>query len=547
MEIEMQEDPYCLYAKNYLENFENWMETEERFPLLEEDSLPSDYSLQKDPLLSQVQLDDCSRTETDSLQDVIATPKSSTLSKHRTEGITQSQAKILNKKNEIEQNTTLTSSLKYKDEILKERPAVSVEMVFISSGIGLFIRDGNGTQIFITQHIKMTSLASPPTIRHQNVKTVNFHPICDNSKITLPQIITNINSKVHLCPVRDCTEAFLQPASAKIHGLKHLAIKPFSCTYVGCKWEFYKENQLNRHLLTHEKHRNYICDMPGCNKDFTTIYNLNEHKKRRHIQPATKLCPVTGCESAFRNDKELLSHCKQHSDNDAPFHCTFNKCTRSFFIRALLDNHLKSHQYGNTYICSYLNCGKICQTAYRLKEHIRSHTGSRPYACNFEGCTWRFTTASQLKRHERTHREGKNFCCTFEGCNKAYRRAEHLKIHSQTHVESSTSYETDAESPAAAYTSRSVHIKKHHKLPKQNKGQTSSQKLYGLVNNGNNLFNFSYPDYSVKLVPSATKSEDELLEEAIKSLGVPEIMSENDALNLLDNEDFSTVNLKDLH
>lgn len=254
---------------------------------------------------------------------------------------------------------------------------------------------------------------------------------------TLPQFITNLGSKIYLCPLH-CNKAFLHIADAKLHTLKHMQVKPYKCNVPNCPWEFYTHCKLVRHKETHLKTRNFICDGENCNKAFSTIYNLNEHKKK-HSQPAILPCLVAGCSSLFQNDKQRRVHYKSHDPSEAPFHCHNGKCTRSFFIKAVLDSHLRSCLQKETQIiCKFPNCGKEFKSPCRLREHIRQHTGAKPYQCKYENCTRSFATASKLKRHHSVHIGDRKFHCTIGDCTKSFLRSEHLKDHTLTHIEKKT-------------------------------------------------------------------------------------------------------------
>ncbi|KAJ8936506.1 hypothetical protein NQ314_012370 [Rhamnusium bicolor] len=405
------------------------------------------------------------------------------------------------------------------NQILLTNKLHVVEMDFLDNSASLVFRDIKGNQIFLTQQMQLPDNYMPPE-KTQRITSVVLVQICKELDVVLPQIITNLGAKIHLCPLR-CTKAFLHIADAKLHALKHMEIKPYKCDKPDCPWEFYTACKLARHAETHSQNKNFVCDILNCKKTFSTIYNLNEHKKK-HNKPATLPCPVKGCNQLFQNDNQRRAHFKTHNHSEAPFRCNNGKCTKSFFAQTLLDAHSRSCiQKGSQIVCNYPDCGKTFPTPYRLREHIRQHTGVKPYECTFQNCTWRFATASKLKRHQSTHTRDRKFHCTMGNCNKSFFRSEHLKEHTLTHIEKRS---IDAEGKSALANAKKNNPEKKEKIKVQSEEDSMT----------------------------TNTNADALLEQAIQSLGMPSdiIMSNglisDEPLALMENENFSTVNLRDL-
>ncbi|KAJ8973281.1 hypothetical protein NQ317_019547 [Molorchus minor] len=323
-----------------------------------------------------------------------------------------------------------------KYESLSLSPPHSIEISFSKNTTSVIFKNAEGQLIFPTHYIQLQRVQVQKLLRISQVQ------ICKGLEQTIPQILTNLSAKIHLCPLK-CTKAFLHIADAKIHTLKHMQVKPFKCDKPNCLWQFYTASRLTRHKETHKKKKDFICNINNCKKAFSTVYNLNEHKKK-HNKPATLPCLVKECNAMFQNDYQRRLHYKIHDPKDAPFPCTNIKCTKSFFSQPLLDYHYRSCvQRESDIICPEPNCKKICASPYRLQEHMRQHTGVKPYQCSYKNCTWRFSTASKLKRHQIIHTRDRKFHCTIGDCKKSFFRSEHLKEHTLTHIEKKT-FETEA-------------------------------------------------------------------------------------------------------
>ncbi|XP_018576066.1 zinc finger protein 470-like [Anoplophora glabripennis] len=490
-------------------------QNDEEYPIINRYNL---ITLEADPLLSEAQI-----TEGSAMFDAfdICIPNSTYISKKFK--LIESDGTILRTvtdKSNQSQNLCKTNSLFPKTDTLKTVTLLTIEMKVDGQCAAAIFKDTEGNQIFSPQNVQLPdNYVQSENV--QKIKTVNQVPICSELDITLPQIVTALGAKIHLCPLK-CNKAYLHVAEAKLHILKHIQIKPYKCNQRGCSWQFYTASKLARHKETHSNNRNFICDISGCKKTFSTIYNLNDHK-RRHSKPATLPCSVNGCNLLFQNEKQRRAHYKAHDNRDAPFHCSIGKCTKSFFTKSILDAHSRScTQKGLENVCKYPNCGKAFATPYRLREHIRIHTGVKPYKCQFENCTWSFTTASRLKRHQSTHIPERKFHCTMGNCNKSFLRSEHLKDHTLTHIEKKM-FELEGKSAMLAQMKKNSSGKKEQMDVQQ--GEVDSK---------------------------ANNHADILLKQAIRSLEVPSdaILGNGLVANKkrvsVEDEKFSTVNLRDL-
>ncbi|KAJ8913172.1 hypothetical protein NQ315_009009 [Exocentrus adspersus] len=503
-------------AENTSANFDKLLQNEDEYSSVSGYNL---ITLVADPLLSEVQV-----TEGNAMFEDFDICIPSTYKKFKTVDPETAIAilRTVTDKTNQSPNVCKTTNRFPKTDTLKTTTLYSVETYFDLRCASLVFKDVEGNEVFMTQNMRIPdNYAAPETI--QKIKTVTHILICPELDITLPQILTTLGAKIYLCPLK-CNEAFLHLAEAKLHTLKHLQIKPYKCTEQGCSWQFYTLAKLMRHKETHLNNKNFICDISGCKKTFSTIYNLNDHK-RKHSKPATLPCTVKTCNMLFQNEKQRRAHYKTHDNSDAPFHCSIGNCTKAFFTESVLEGHIRScTQRGLENFCKFPNCGKTFATPYRLREHVRIHTGVKPYKCQYENCTWSFTTASRLRRHQSTHIPERKFHCTMGNCSKSFLRSEHLKDHTLTHIEKKM-FESEG------------------KLEVDQTEESAS----GKIQESTNL-------QQEELVDTKTSNDyaDALLKQAIRSLEVPSDvilgtgLVADDQSALIQNENFSTVNLRDL-
>ncbi|KRT79895.1 zinc finger protein [Oryctes borbonicus] len=362
----------------------------------------------------------------------------------------------------------------------------------------------------------------------QSIVELNRIKVVKDIDLEIPCLITNNGFKLYLCSQYNCNEGFVRSGNAKLHVLVHIGYKPYACDYPNCTWAFYTMCKLKRHQETHLNKKDFVCTLEGCMRRFTTIYNLNNHK-RLHERPADLPCPVMGCKVKFQTIRLRERHLKSHDRSEAPFQCLMLNCSKTFFSDTALATHMKTHSHKESEIrCKWPNCGKVFEHPCRLKAHQRNHTGQKPYSCMFENCKWTFSTASKLRRHQSIHTNDRKFHCTIGTCNKSFLRSEHLKEHTLTHI-GQKNYQCEVcATNFLAKSTLCLHINKYH--PEQNACARA----------------LPYPQNVEK------PSSEVLLEQAIQSLGVPSDMIlgtgllPEEPLELLENENFSTVNLRDL-
>ncbi|XP_022914991.2 zinc finger X-linked protein ZXDA-like [Onthophagus taurus] len=419
------------------------------------------------------------------------------------------------------------------DKIINVESCVKkgLEVYFSFNGTKVSVKffDKNNKEV-MHEYLASLSEMSGPILKEkerQSVIEVTKISINEIPNLFIPCLLTEMGIRIFLCPQNICNQAFSRIGTAKLHALVHIGYKPYQCDYPDCTWAFYTHCKLKRHQTTHEKRKDFVCPIDGCLRRFTTIYNLNNHK-RLHERPAELPCPVESCTEKFQSVRDREKHLKTHDRSEAPFRCSFQNCNRSFFLTNALTAHTRTHDHKESELkCKWPNCGKIFEHPCRLKEHSRKHTGQRPYLCTFEDCKWTFSTASKLKRHQSIHTNERKFHCTIGTCNKSFLRSEHLKEHTLTHI-GQRSYQCEV--CAATFLGKSalfLHLNKSHP------DQEACARALPFQNN-------------------EKINQDVLLEQAIQSLGVPSDMIlgpgllPEEPMELLETENFSTVNLRDL-
>ena len=65
--------------------------------------------------------------------------------------------------------------------------------------------------------------------------------------------------------------------------------------------------------------------------------------------------------------------------------------------------HEETQRLRTKFVCTYENCGKICENKWSFLDHNRHHTGFRPYECKV--CKKRFTQRGNLRQHLMIHKE----------------------------------------------------------------------------------------------------------------------------------------------
>lgn len=412
------------------------------------------------------------------------------------------------------------------------KDGLTLEIKEINSKFEVLL-EANGNQTEFSNHnicVNEPGHINQP-ISRQAVTLLEKMQLAPDLDVRMACLHCEMGLRVWFCPLEECQRAFYRLNVAKLHSLQHLNHKPFKCTHPNCTWAFFTMGKLKRHQETHNKRKDFICSYPGCDRSFTTIYNLNCHRRSSHETPAGFSCTVKTCDKRFHNMRSRELHLKTHGEEEAPYKCHVADCGKVFFLCTSLMSHRRIHSHKESEVrCDWANCGRVFPHPCRLKQHIRQHTGQRPFTCTFAECKWAFPTASKLRRHLNSHTNERKFHCTMGSCNKSFLRSQHLKDHTLTHIGQRLFHCDECNVNFGGKSELSLHMKTAH--PKTEKACARA---------------LPYKSQTLK-----TPSADHLLEEAIQSLDVPSdmILSSgllpDEPLQLLENEHFSTVNLRDL-
>ncbi|KAF5289580.1 hypothetical protein FQA39_LY15027 [Lamprigera yunnana] len=410
---------------------------------------------------------------------------------------------------------------------------ISLEVSYINEKLQVVLRNTLGKEVFPNHFIVATEAGHvDQEIVRQPVKSLERTTVSPGLLTRMPCLHSKLGLRVWFCPLEDCRRAFYRSNLAKLHGLQHLDHKPFKCDFPNCEWAFYTSFKLRRHQETHNKRKDFVCSYTGCNRSFTTIYNLNCHRRRCHEKPATLPCSAQNCDKHFHTMRARELHMKTHGEEEAPYRCPVPECGKPFFLFTGLTAHARVHSHKESELrCQWPNCGRIFEHPCRLKQHTLQHTGQRPFICTYDKCKWAFSTASKLKRHLSTHTNERKFHCTMGSCSKSFLRSQHLKDHTLTHIGQRPFQCDECDANFAGKSSLYLHTKKAHL--KSEKAACARAVPYNQHE-------------------SEKQTSDNLLQEAIESLDVPSDMIlgtsllPDDPLDLLENENFSTVNLRDL-
>lgn len=213
------------------------------------------------------------------------------------------------------------------------------------------------------------------------------------------------------------------------------------------------------------------------------------------------------------------------------------KISLLIFVFCIFQGHSKAHSH-NLENLKCRVCGKVFSLPCRLKDHLIKHTGEKPHICSI--CQKGFRSSSKLKRHMAIHTNDRRYQCSI--CEKKFLRSETLKDHMDTHGSNlikckGKSYSRKFNASFLLMFSFLVCMEYFSKEELSRHAKTHKE--------------VKPPEPSPQIDPNP--SGDVLLEQAIQSLGVPsDIMLSSyieeptlDFLDSVDNESFSTVNLRD--
>lgn len=227
-------------------------------------------------------------------------------------------------------------------------------------------------------------------------------------------------SKLYCTEYPPCHESFRKQTALEAHiKSQHMAIKPYSCSYVDpdtderCSKAYATENALQKHTSkAHNKEAEeealycMLCITPGTEAEFmetdsgtTTIpknplyFATAEELHVHSIECHPPVCPE--CGQRFKSEANLKSHTETiHNDTAARFPCPKPNCDALFTRKHNLTVHIQSvHEHVFKYQCA--------PTAVSKSKHADLAAWDGANACGHS-----FKAKSSLDNHIRTHHLG---------------------------------------------------------------------------------------------------------------------------------------------
>ncbi|CAH1772572.1 unnamed protein product, partial [Owenia fusiformis] len=144
--------------------------------------------------------------------------------------------------------------------------------------------------------------------------------------------------------------------------------------------------------------KTYMCTEDGCLFKSVRKWNLNEHKKNVHSNPADR--PLCGmCGRDFKNKKGLTQHLKYGHNN----RLMCSECPKTFGSQSGLDDHFTRHHKGEgkVFNCNEEGCAQSFLRRTALESHINScHRKYFPFACPKLSCKRKFPSQTKLNAHK---------------------------------------------------------------------------------------------------------------------------------------------------
>jgi len=84
------------------------------------------------------------------------------------------------------------------------------------------------------------------------------------------------------CEICNNNKQFASNSALSMHQLVHSGLKPFACTFSGCKQTFRQKGHLVSHLRKHSGEKSYTCTNSECSKRFKDHSGLRLHLKYNH-------------------------------------------------------------------------------------------------------------------------------------------------------------------------------------------------------------------------------------------------------------------------
>ncbi|KAL4720881.1 hypothetical protein ACJJTC_003015 [Scirpophaga incertulas] len=132
------------------------------------------------------------------------------------------------------------------------------------------------------------------------------------TRASLISHIKGVHERANTCICGVCGKVVLNSANLAAHMLVHIDIRPFSCTYAGCKKKFKDMAAVKKHAIIHYPDQYMVCQ--HCGRTFTRKHRLEAHLKRFRVE--------TGCRSNnHRRFYRKIPKAKTRKAKSGPFIC----------------------------------------------------------------------------------------------------------------------------------------------------------------------------------------------------------------------------------
>lgn len=147
-----------------------------------------------------------------------------------------------------------------------------------------------------------------------------------------------------------CGNSFKNRENLSRHKVRHNLSAKLKCLY--CPRDFYFQRELNFHLKQHAaepRRSQYRCEI--CSRNYRSSCSLKKHMQL-HSNMKPYRCTFDGCKKSFARKFYLQNHLLTHGEYK-PFKCTI--CETRFNQKQNQLRHMKSYHNEDFYKCDYCN------------------------------------------------------------------------------------------------------------------------------------------------------------------------------------------------
>ena len=214
------------------------------------------------------------------------------------------------------------------------------------------------------------------------------------------------NIKPYICTHEDCFYATSYKGSLKKHieavhlNLKHEKPREKKWICTQCDYKTGRERYLKEHIMCkHDNIKPFVCTYEGCKFASASGSSLKKHIDNVHLKIKDNLC---------------------------------DQCDFTAFSKNLLRLHVAS-KHGSTkpFICSYVDCDYATVYPGAIRNHTnRVHLKLKPLLCERENCTYATDSKSQLLTHiSAVHDKTLAFFCEYSDCEYRSNFKSNMKLH----------------------------------------------------------------------------------------------------------------------